>query len=207
MVLIIAIVLSLLIGFLIGGSLKPMAHLRIRYLPLLVVGMVIQVLMFTVILGRNELVQDIGPYIYIGTLFTTLFVMFKNISIPGMPVIILGAICNALVITANGGFMPAPESALERAGLLEHVQIEEQQKAEGDWVLSNSMVADDDTHLRFLGDVIVVPERYPFSNVYSIGDIIIAIGAAIAIITVMRSRPEEQHLVDSEPAAPERLSR
>ncbi len=201
MVLIIAIVLSLLIGFLVGGSLKPMAHLRIRYLPLLVAGLVIQVLMFTPILGRNELVQDIGPYIYIGTLFTTLFAMFKNISIPGMPIIILGAILNALVITANGGFMPSPTSALAEAGLLEHVEIEEQRKAEGDWVLSNSTVSDDDTRLGFLGDVIVVPERYPFSNVYSLGDIIIAIGAAVAIITVMRSRPEEQRSADSEPAA------
>jgi hypothetical protein len=180
-----------------------MSRLRIRYLPLLIAGLLVQILIFTPILGKSDIIHDVGPYIYVGTLATTLFVMFKNLQIPGMPVIILGAFLNALVITANGGYMPSPESALEDAGLLERVQADEQDKADGDYVLTNSTVADDDTHLRVLGDVLVVPERYPLSNVYSLGDIVIAIGAGIAIVLVMRrrpedERPEEQRSVDSE---------
>jgi hypothetical protein len=78
--------------------------------------------------------------------------------------------------------MPSPRSALERAGKLDTVQPEDTN------ILSNSTIADDDTRLSFLGDVIVIPERYPFANVMSIGDIVIAIGAIVAIVIVMHRK-------------------
>jgi hypothetical protein len=149
------------------------------------------VLIFSPILGTREFIHDIGPYIHIATLLMTMFVMAKNFHIPGMPVVLLGALLNAIVIIANGGFMPSPESALEDAGLLENAQS-------GNRVLSNSTVADDDTRLRFLGDVISVPEGIPLANVYSIGDLVLAVGVGIAIVTVMHRRPEQQELADSE---------
>lgn len=202
MVLVVAIVISLLIGLLSGGSFKPMSQLRIHYLPLLVAALLVQIAIFSAILGTRQFIHDTGPYIYIVTLAATLFVMYKNLQIPGMPVIMLGAFLNALAITANGGHMPAPESALAESGRLQYVRCDEQ---DDDCVLTNSMVADDDTRLRFLGDVITVPEGVPLSNVYSIGDIFIAIGTGIAIVTVMRrrpaeQRPEEHRSADSEPA-------
>lgn len=197
MVLVAAIVISLLIGFLTGGSLKSISQFRIRYLPLAVAAVVIQVLIFSPILGTREFIHDIGPYIHITTLLMTMFVMAKNFHIPGMPVILLGALLNATVIIANGGFMPSPESALDNAGLLESVQSNE---GGGDRVLSNSTIADDDTRLRFLGDVISVPEGIPLANVYSTGDIVLAIGVGIAIITVMHRRPRQHELPDSEAA-------
>jgi hypothetical protein len=190
-VLVAAIVISLLIGFLTGGSLKSVSQFRIRYLPLAIAAVVIQVLIFSPILGTREFIHDIGPYIHIATLLMTMFVMAKNFHIPGMPVVLLGALLNAIVIIANGGFMPSPESALEDAGLLENAQS-------GNRVLSNSTVADDDTRLRFLGDVISVPEGIPLANVYSIGDLVLAVGVGIAIVTVMHRRPEQHGLPDSE---------
>ncbi len=197
MVLVAAIVISLLIGFLTGGSLKSVSQFRIRYLPLAVAAVVIQILIFSPILGTREFIHDIGPYIHIATLLMTMFVMAKNFHIPGMPVVLLGALLNAIVIIANGGFMPSPESALDNAGLLESVQSNE---GGGDRVLSNSTIADDDTRLRFLGDVISVPQGIPLSNVYSIGDLVLAVGVGIAIITVMHRRPEQHELTDSEAA-------
>lgn len=200
MVLLVAIVVALAIGFLSGGSLANIGGLRIRYLPLLVVALLIQVAIFSQIAGTYDVIHRIGPWIYVGTLFATLFVMMMNMSIPGMKVIALGAALNALVITANGGFMPSPESALERAGRMEYVRQEqaEREGGAGRPILTNSKIADDDTRLLFLGDVIPIPERVPLSNVISIGDILIAIGAGIAIVSVMRRRPEADQVATAQ---------
>lgn len=202
MVLLLAIAISLLIGFLSGGTLKNISGLRIRYLPLLIAALLVQVAIFSSILGTRDFIYDYGPYIYIGTLAMSLFVMLMNMQIPGMPVIALGAFLNAVVITANGGYMPSPRSALIEADRLQHVQVDEQKKADNEWVLSNSTVADDDTRLRFLGDVIPIPDSVPFANVISIGDIILAIGAGIAIVGVMHRRPDEHEPVSESVSQP-----
>ncbi len=185
MVLLIAVVVALLVGFLSGGSLRHASVIRIRYLPFLVAALLVQIAIFTPILGTRQFIYDFGPYIYIGTLLVTLAVMLKNVQIPGMPVIALGALLNALVIIANGGRMPSPESALREAGLLDRVRDGEQANANGESVFTNSTVTDDDTRLSFLGDIIAIPNI----NVISIGDILIAIGAAIAIVIIMRRKP------------------
>ncbi len=189
MVLLLAIVIGILVGFLSGGSLANIAGLRIRYLPLLIAAVLIQVAIFSPILGTRAIIHDIGPYIYIGTLAMSLFVMVMNFQIPGMKFIALGALLNAVVIVANGGYMPSPESALREADRLQYVQRDPD---DDDSVLTYSVVADDDTRLLFLGDVIPIPGDLPRANVISIGDILIALGAGIAIVSVMRRRPERQ---------------
>jgi hypothetical protein len=192
-VLLIAVVIALLIGFLSGGSLRHASAIRIRYLPFLIAALLVQVALFTPIIGTRQFIFDVGPYIYIGTLLVTLAVMLRNLQIPGMPVIALGGLLNALVIIANGGRMPSPESALREAGLLQRVRDGEQAIADGESVFTNSTVTDDDTRLGVLGDIIAIPDI----NVISIGDILIAVGAAIAIDVVMRRKPAETQPVDS----------
>jgi hypothetical protein len=186
--LVFAVVAGVLLGLLTGGSLRHFARMRFRYLPLLVGALVVQVLIFSPILGRREIIHQIGPYIYIGTMAATLFVIVANASIPGLKLIGLGAALNFIVIVANGGFMPSPASALERAGMLDHVRAEEAERASGSYVLTNSTIADDDTRLLFLGDVLAMPAWMPQANVVSIGDILIALGAMYTIVAVMRGR-------------------
>jgi hypothetical protein len=198
-VLILAVVIGVVIGVVTGGSLAHISSVRIRYLLLLIAALLWQIAIFSPLLGTQEFVHRVGPYIYIGTLVATLFVMLANLHIPGMKLIALGAALNALVITANGGFMPAPESALRASGQLEHVLQDERERADGSYVLTNSKIADDDTNLRFLGDVIAIPHQVPLANVISIGDIVIALGAIIAIVRVMHRRPDD--VPKPEPAA------
>lgn len=198
MVLVLAVVASVVAGFLSGGSLAHVRGVRINWWPLLFAALLVQILIFSQLLGTRAIIHDIGPYLYIGTLAMTLAVMLRNLHIPGMWVIALGAALNALVITANGGFMPSPESALRAAGRIDEVQESEAEKASGSYVLSNSTIADDDTRLRFLGDVLAIPDAVPLANVISVGDIVIAIGAAVAIVSVMHGRGRGDEL--DEPA-------
>ena len=198
MVLLFAIALGLVIGFATGGSLANAASMRIRLLPVLVAALLIQVVIFTPIAGRWDITHSVGPYLHIGTLLAVMYVMLRNLHIPGMKIIVIGAALNALVIVANGGFMPSPESALERAGLLEQVR-QEQADAR---MLTNSTIADDDTRLLFLGDVIAIPDGVPLANVVSAGDIVLAVGAVIAITRSMHRKPGAQAATATETPAP-----
>jgi hypothetical protein len=64
-----------------------------------------------------------------------------------------------------------------------------------------TLIADDDTRLAFLGDIFALPESMPMSNVYSIGDIFIAVGAGATTARTMHLKPDEPESKEVEPAA------
>ena len=101
--------------------------------------------------------------------------LVANRRIAGMWVIAAGTSLNVLAIVANNGVMPASRSALRSAGL-----------ATSSHGFANSSAVSH-PHLLPLGDVFAVPASWPLSNVYSVGDICIAIGVVIAIHTLSRS--------------------
>ncbi len=186
MVLLVAILLALAIGYLTGGSLAQAHQARFRALPLFFGAAFVQVLIFTPLLGTRGFIHDYGSLIYIGSVLASLAAILLNLRIPGMKIMALGAALNALVIIANGGYMPSTEEALARAGKLEAVERAEAKAPGDDWLLTNSTIANDDTRLLFLGDVIAIPEGAPLANVISIGDVLLAFGAAVAVLRVMR---------------------
>lgn len=185
MVLLVAIFLALAVGYLTGGSFAQAHQARFRALSLFFGAVFIQVLIFTPLLGTRGFIHDYGPLIYIGSVLASLSAILLNLHIPGMKIMAIGAALNALVIIANGGYMPSTEEALARAGKLETVERAEARAPGDDWVLTNSKIADDDTRLLFLGDVIAIPEGVPMANVISIGDIVLAFGAAVAVLRMM----------------------
>ena len=99
-----------------------------------------------------------------------------NRRLPGVPLAALGAALNFLAIVANGGVMPASPSALATAGLPQGVP----------GYRSSTAVAD--PRLWFLGDVLAIPASWPFSNVFSVGDVLLALGAVWGLHRVCGSR-------------------
>lgn len=193
MVLFFAVALGLILGFLLGGSTAGFGVARFRYLPLLMGALVVQVLIFTPLMGQMEIIHTTGPYLYMITTLMTLFVLYKNLHIPGLVLILVGGILNALAIFANGGFMPTSADLLQEAGRLENVQQSKESAQAGERLThTNSVIAGDDTRLYFLGDTIAIPDGFPLSNVISIGDIFIALGAAVTVVLVMRLKPEDE---------------
>jgi hypothetical protein len=94
--------------------------------------------------------------------------------------IALGFGLNFLVIARNGGYMPASAEARAFAGLtpLAPGQID-----------NNSIGMGADTHLPFLSDIFAIPSLLPFANVFSIGDVLIALGAGYLIQKAMPPHP------------------
>jgi hypothetical protein len=78
-------------------------------------------------------------------------------------------------IIANGGYMPVSPDALAAMGRL---------PKEG---YSNS-VPRTDVVLGPLTDIFTMPAWVPMANVFSVGDILIGVGAAIAIVAAMHGR-------------------
>jgi hypothetical protein len=99
-----------------------------------------------------------------------------NRKLPWVWLVALGGALNLAAVAANGGVMPASARALDGAGL-----------AIAPTVYTNSGVLAD-PHLAFLGDVFWVPASWPASNVFSVGDVLILVGALLALHCICASR-------------------
>jgi hypothetical protein len=87
-----------------------------------------------------------------------------------------GVLCNMVAIAANGGYMPATRAALELAGIPVSSQLH-----------NNSLLADAGTRLGFLSDIFAVPRWAPLANVFSVGDLLVAVGLAWLLAEGMRA--------------------
>ena len=171
MFLLYAVVLGVLAGLLLGGRPAGLGTLRIRWSGLALAGLLFQVVLFTdAVAGR---VGEWGPVLYVGSTLAVLAAILRNVSIPGMPLVAVGALCNLAAILANGGYMPAGAAALDALGKAEPV------------LYSNSTVVQDPA-LWFLTDILALPRWLPGANVFSFGDILIGLGIGVVIVLAMR---------------------
>jgi hypothetical protein len=193
MLLLYALPLGLLAGLAAGGSISRLTELRIRLAPLAIGGLLFQLVIFSppvaTLLGSG---MPIGPGLYVGSTLVVLAALIANLGRPGFTVILAGAALNLFAIVANGGVMPAaPEAwaALHGANGV----------PEG--VLTNSTLANAATRLALLGDVFSVPRVLPFANVFSIGDVLIAVGGGWFIARTMSAPHAGQFRPPTEPVA------
>jgi hypothetical protein len=168
-----AIPIGIVIGLLAGGRLGRLGDLRLRWVPLMLLGLAIQVAIFTDAGGR--IAGDAGPAVYIASTALVFIAVLRNIAVPGVAFIAVGAGCNLAAIVANGGWMPADPAAVQSIGGL----------ANG---YTNSILVPDPA-LRPLTDLFALPAWLPLANVFSIGDVLIGVGIAATIAIAMRARP------------------
>ena len=163
MIVVVATAIGILSVKLRGGRLKRLAQVELRHMWVIWLTIIVQTLIFQVRLPF--LSETVVEVVHLGTYVASFLFLWLNRHIPGALLICAGAAANAAVIFANGGVMPATADAWEKAGL--------PVAAEGQFENSNIT---DDANLAFLGDIFYIPEAWPLSNVFSIGDIVIVIG-------------------------------
>ena len=166
-----AVVAGLLIGLASGGRLLGLAEIRLRWAPLILLPFLAQVVLFSDPVASR--IGEAGPILYVGSTVVAGIAVLRNIALPGVPLIVLGAISNLAAIMANGGFMPADPGALASLG-----------KAPPTIYSNSSVVAT--PALELLTDKFVLPRWVPFTNVFSIGDVLIAAGVIVLIVVAMR---------------------
>lgn len=165
-----AVPIGLIAGALLGGRLEAIAETRIRWWPVAIVAFAVQVLIFGPL---DRVVGAAGTPLYLASTIAVVGVVLLNRRIPGLVVVAIGALSNLAAIVANGGLMPADAGALALAGL---------DPSEG---FTNSVVLERPA-LGPLTDIFALPDGVPFANVFSVGDVLIGIGIAVAIAASMQ---------------------
>ena len=170
-----AVLIGLVAGFVLGGRPAGLGALKFRWGWLAVAGFAVQVVLFS---GPvTERIGSLGVPIYVGSTALVLAALLRNLALPGLPVVALGALSNMAAIATNGGYMPADPGALAALG------------RSPETVYSNSAVLAHPA-LQPLTDIFALPHPIPFANVFSVGDVLIGVGVVIVIVVAMRSGPE-----------------
>jgi len=175
MILLVAIVLSLTIGLLRGGRLRHIAEIPLRHGWLALVALGLQV--GFVSWPRWGGALPVG--VLVGSYALLVGVIALNWRLPGMPLMGLGLALNLAVMVANGGYMPVSPEALAKVGL-GHLAA---QGAYGTPILGakDILLPREATRLWWLSDVIAVPGPAPLRAVFSVGDVLLAIGVMILL--------------------------
>jgi Family of unknown function (DUF5317) len=168
-----AVLAGLVIGLLTGGSAARLGDLRFRWAPLIAVGMAVQVLLFSTSVG--DAIGPAAPVVYVASNVAVLIAVWRNLAIPGLPLVLLGGISNLVAIVANRGYMPVSPDAAAAMGRLPREGYSNSRLVEG-------------VVLEPLTDLFAMPAWVPMANVFSIGDILIGVGAAVAIVAAMHGR-------------------
>ena len=181
-----AVVLALVTVPLAGGRIGRLAEVRLRWAPLLFAALALQMVILVVVPGWNDVLLravHLGTY---GMLFTFLWV---NRRIPGIWIVGVGGALNLIAIAANAGVMPAGPAAVRSAGIAPNADE-----------FTNSGLLDH-PRLLFLGDIWAIPRGWPLANVFSIGDVVIAIGIFAVVHSLCGSRfaPAPNHAVGDAP--------
>jgi hypothetical protein len=169
-----AVVFGVLCGYALRGNLDGLTEVRIRWPYVALAGFLAQVLLFSTPL--TALVGDNGAIAFVASASAVFVVVVRNWRIRGLPIVAVGAASNLLAIVTNGGWMPASRGALESLG-----------KVIGpEYTNSREFTS---PALPFLTDIFALPRWVPFTNVFSVGDVIIGVGIFVAIVAAMRLRP------------------
>jgi hypothetical protein len=171
------ILLSLLVGFFRGGSLKGIAYMKIKggWLFPLLLGIEICIFLLQ---NKVSFIASLSNSLFMLVYIVALVFLWINRHNQGFLLIFIGVLLNFIVMALNGGRMPV---SVEAARFLGREYIELLQTG----LYAKHMAINESTLLPFLGDIISLSAPYPREQVISIGDVVMNVGAFIFIQHLM----------------------
>jgi hypothetical protein len=175
MILLLAVLIGLLAGVLRakirGQGYQPP---EIDKVWLVVIAFIPQILAFQMS-GTSALIpNDLAAGILVVSQALLLAFAWANRHQPGFWALGLGLVLNFLVISLNGGWMPISPDTVSR---LTNTSPELWQIGQRLGTGKDIILSIEETRLWFLSDCLLLPSWFPYRVAFSIGDIIIAIGA------------------------------
>jgi hypothetical protein len=167
---------AIVIALVTGGRLVNLTALHLKWRGLILGGFAIQLYVFSPLWQDNPTLSSHTQAGYFASLVLLSIALAANYRIPGLVLIGPGFLLNFAAVALNGGYMPASPTALQAAGLpfLGPGQI-----------LQNSIGIGAATNAAFLGDIFAIPKWFIFPNVFSVGDVLIAIGAVYLVLKAL----------------------
>ena len=173
MTLLLAFLLLLLTVPAAGGRLRLLEGLKFRWIWLAALALGVQLVIMVVVPEGDTTVHRV---VHLWTYGLVGACVIANLDIRFMWVVAVGGLLNLIAIGANAGVMPASRGAMETAGL----------DVEGGSFTNSDAV--EGANLAFLGDVFAIPAGWPGANVFSVGDVVLVLGALLVLHAAAGSR-------------------
>jgi hypothetical protein len=181
------------LGLVLAGRSNPPA-LSLRWWPLAALAFAVQLVLFNHPLDQQAWAIAWGPVIYLLSMLVVAGVLLANgLHEPAKSwpwiVAAVGVALNMLVVSANGGYMPQSVEAREVAGRTKDRPVEQVEQ------LTNVHPMTPESRLPFLGDIIPEPSWMPMANVISVGDLLLSLGIAAAMLPLPAMPRRQPRLV------------
>ena len=188
------LLLGIVVGFAMGGSLRRLGDVHFRWWGLAFLGLALQVAPVPSRPGNGDHLVAVG--LLVASYVVLLVFVMANIRRPGFAIIAAGFALNALVIAVNGG-MPVNGPALRTAAGPSYHQT----------LVRLTVHGGAKHHLEQPGDELVglsdvLPVGAPVDQVLSVGDILWLAGAAWVVARAMTDGAQAAPATEPE-AAPE----
>jgi uncharacterized protein DUF5317 len=164
------------LGLVLGGSLTRLADLPLRAPWLFLSAVALQVVAFPVGFLPWRTHEAAASVLWVASYGLLLAAAILNRRLAGVPIVALGMLLNLAAILANRGTMPVRIEAMHDAGRVAVTQ-------------ANSTALADPA-LPWLVDRWAAPDWIPLANVFSIGDVLIAVGAVVIVLAGMGVQPQ-----------------
>jgi hypothetical protein len=175
MVLLFAVLIGIALGTVLGGRVGRLADLELRGIPIFGVVIACQLVIFPTGMFPWTIPDALATVLSFATYALLTLLAVLNRRVRGFPIAAIGMACNLVAIGTNGGHMPALPSAMRAAGL-----------AYGG--VHNNSVALAHPHAAWLVDRWGAPGWLPMANVYSVGDVLLAVGTVVVVSAAMGAR-------------------
>ncbi|NLD73898.1 MAG: DUF5317 domain-containing protein [Chloroflexi bacterium] len=174
MILLVALIVALLAALIRGGRISALGEVRFRAGWLAIVALAIQAVVIYLPHHTGTGPWSLGALFLAGSYVALVAVVVLNRHTPGMLLIGAGLAMNYLAMASNGGYMPIAPDALEQAGL-GHLALAGEV---GSRILATKdiLLPREQTLLWVLSDILVIPDTLPISSVFSVGDVVVALG-------------------------------
>jgi Family of unknown function (DUF5317) len=174
MVLALAVVAAVAVGTLLGGRPGALADLPLRSMWLIVTAIALQAVAFPSDVLPWHTGDMVATWLWVASYGLLVSATVFNLHIRGMDFVAVGMGFNLIAILANGGHMPTLPAAAAAAGFEDAVHANSQTMAH--------------PHLALLVDRWAAPDWIPLANVFSVGDVLLAIGAFAIVLPAMKVR-------------------
>jgi hypothetical protein len=171
---------AILFGFiarLITARVKKITYepILLRSMGLVVAAMIPQLSVFGSPSARFEIPLRFAAVVLVGSQVLLLVFVWLNRQVSGFTILGIGFICNFLVIVLNGGLMPiSPETA---TALISGTDPQAWEIGSRFGLTKDIILPRSETTLWWLSDVILLPSFFPVRAAFSVGDVLIAVGA------------------------------
>lgn len=166
----IAVILGFAIGFVTGGKLSSFKNFSLNFWWLLPLYLLIDTFFNSPLSLKLNTIPRVYSIALLALQYISILLLVAiNHRYKGLIVLGIGEFLNVLVIFSNGGRMPiAPVALNSSSPMVQYLSA---------GLVPHYVIQSDTSHLTFLGDIL--PIAFPVNALYSIGDIVIAVGLLI----------------------------